>query len=79
VRFEVLTVILLKIQVFLDVTLCLWGNSSGPFKGSHFLYHLGNAVQEDPKDEGPVSLWNIRATHPVIQYHIPENLRSFNP
>jgi len=27
VIFEVLTVILLKIQVFLDLTLCLWGSS----------------------------------------------------
>jgi len=41
VRSEVLTVILLKIEVFLDVTLCLWGSSSGHLKGSQFLLSSG--------------------------------------
>jgi hypothetical protein len=37
------------------VTLCCWGSSSGHFKGSQLLYHQGKAIQENPKDEAPLS------------------------
>jgi hypothetical protein len=41
IYFEVFTVLLLKVQVFLDFTLCRLLNSNGGFEGLH-----GQAVQE---------------------------------
>jgi hypothetical protein len=51
-----LTAVLLKLQVFWNVTLCCWVSGSGCFEDVKFLHLQGLAVQEllDPEDEGTV-------------------------
>jgi hypothetical protein len=58
-KLEILTAVLLKIQIFCDVMLCHWGYSSSRFKGSRCLHLQGQAV-------------NI--VTPTMQHNNPEDL-----
>lgn len=70
VRFEVLSAVLLRIQVFLVVTLFHWAHISKHFERSHCL-HLQCHADEDE------DIWSFNiseTTHQSAQCHIPEYL-----
>jgi hypothetical protein len=58
-RFEVLTAVLLKIQVFWFVTLCRWASNSGRFERPWCRYLQDQSVQ-DPEDEDITNIRNDR-------------------
>jgi len=71
-RFQVLTVVLLRIQVFWDVALCCWVSGSQHLKGTWCLHRQGSS-----------RAWRIllgsfetsRNTHPSTQCHTPEEFK----
>ena len=82
VRFDVLTALLLKIQVSWDMMLChsvSCSLHSGRFRCHSHLHHRRQAAQEDmlawldPEDEGTMTA-APETTHPGMQCHIPEDL-----
>jgi hypothetical protein len=79
VGFEVLTMVLLKIQVFWNVTLNHWVSSSCGFEVTHAFTCMGQAAQEflpgllDPEDRGITILLNVKIHSPsnrVISHKI---------
>jgi len=70
VRFEVLSAVLLRIQVFSDVTLFHRAHISKHFERSHCL-HLQRHADED---EGMWSFSISETAHQSAQCHIPEYL-----
>jgi hypothetical protein len=77
VRSDVLTVLLLIVQVFRDVILCHWVSSSWSFEGSFSVKHLSWAVQEDCLTQKIKALWSFRMSETVLvtQCHI-QNVRN---
>ena len=80
---EVLTEILMKIQVFREIILHHSVHSPQYLEGSlclHLQGQSGSSSKDDclillaPEDEGTTILWNVRTTDPTIQHHIPVDL-----
>jgi hypothetical protein len=78
-RFEVLTVTLLWIQVFWDVTMCSCMSGSWCFKGSVFLNAWSQAVQEKLffldwlKMKATRSFWTLGNSNTKTQCHNPQD------
>ena len=81
-RSDVLTALLLKIQVFWDVMLChsVSGSlHSGRVPCRHYHHDHRQAAQQDmlawlaPEDEGTI-IAAPETTHPATRCHIPEDL-----
>jgi len=53
VIYEALTLVLLKIQVFLDITQCCWVNCYSSFNHSSWLHIWEQAVQDTLWIAGP--------------------------
>jgi len=70
-RFEVLTAVLLEVEIFWDVTQFHWVNSSPRFQGvispRKFLNCLTLRVKPLRSFETPCTI------HPTTQHHIPED------
>lgn len=70
VKREVLTVLLLKVQIIWDVMLCPWASSSWCFRGSYCLHCQGEAVWPWRfRHYSP--LWNIRNYLPKVRASCP--------
>jgi len=79
VRFELLTVTLLWIQAFWDVTMCSCTSGSLCFKGSVCLNAQSQAVQEKLffwdwlKMKATRSFWTLRNSNAMTQCHNPQD------
>jgi hypothetical protein len=74
VRTEVLTVVLLKIWVFWDVTVCHWASNSWCLEEPWCLHLQGQAVQVSLKMEALQSFKTSITTHPVTQHCFTKRL-----
>jgi hypothetical protein len=73
-RFEVLTAVLLKIQVFWFMTLCRWASNSGRFERP-WCRHLKDQAVQDPEDEDIANTETTGTTHPTLQHNMPAGLK----
>jgi hypothetical protein len=83
-RFQVFKMVLLKIQVCWDVTLCHWTSSCWRFEeSSPFIFRVKQSDKTgllDLADEGTRAFQTFGTAHPTTRRHIPEDWTFFmNP
>ena len=66
-RVGVPKAVLLKIQVFWDVTSCRWSNSQFLMSGRLMCFRLQRLGKLSPDGEGSTILWNLRNYYPTSQ------------
>jgi hypothetical protein len=72
--FQVLTAVLLKVQVFWDVILCQWSSISWHFKGSQCLHLHGQTVLEARRwrQDYRLKCWELLTDDTVPHFRRPE-------